>query len=749
MIPEQIIITGFLSYKKKQIINFPQMPVCLVNGSINYDPSLSNGSGKSGLFEAIPVNLFGKIGGRAEVLDAYINHDMDNLEIDFIFKIDDSRYKSTFSRRRGASTKSNISYDVKNEGIENSKWKPTDKTIEDILGLSFSTYNSTIYLNERDSLKFIDGGSSDRKEILRELLNAKVFELASKKASDKYLQLDKEILLNSNLMENKQEQIENEEEYKEEIESVTSRNKKRLTDVKKLKKKYDNLVSDARTIELKIEKQKQLEEQIEEEYERKEEYQEQIETKNDKIAEVKKESYDIRSEREQNFAIVEEREDRKRKLEDSMKDADKKSVEKKIKTLQEKVKKKNTILNEKEKVLLKIQIEMRGLRKLLEKVEDFGNLCPITEENCSIVDDKFKEKFKDEKQSKLEVLVDSEKDVKDEIDELGNELDGFTTDNEDLLDKLERINTKLETIREIEIDIGKYEIKNAQFKTNLESLKKSKSELKSEVKDLEKKFKDSENKMKELIEKIEKGLHTKLDEFEDKIGVAKEELEEKEDEVKNNETRIAVLSEKLKEIDDIKKHIKKLIKSNEELTNMKRIFLLLVTIFGKEGIQKAMIKQVIPFLEKSTSELLKIFNNDSEKIKVKFDLDPKRADGEYKKGGGLDLLVIEDGRQPKDLRMYSGGERIRLIFSIILGLARLLSKRSGKKHETLIIDEKIAKLDRRGIDQFAEVIEIISKWYKRIFVITHIESLKDMFNQGEILVNKTEEEGSIVTVNGD
>ena len=61
-------------------------------------------------------------------------------------------------------------------------------------------------------------------------------------------------------------------------------------------------------------------------------------------------------------------------------------------------------------------------------------------------------------------------------------------------------------------------------------------------------------------------------------------------------------------------------------------------------------------------------------------------------------------------------------------------------------DEKIAKLDRKGIEQFGEVINIISKWYKRIFIITHLENLKDMFNEGEIFVNKIDNT-SIVTVN--
>ena len=190
-----------------------------------------------------------------------------------------------------------------------------------------------------------------------------------------------------------------------------------------------------------------------------------------------------------------------------------------------------------------------------------------------------------------------------------------------------------------------------------------------------------------------------------------------------------------------------MVANNIEFNVKKEIFLNLFNIFGKEGIQKTLMKRTIQFLEETTLDLLKIFNNGSEKIKVKFDLDPRTSSGDLKKGGGLDILVFEEGHEPKDLRMYSGGETVRIVFSILLSLSKLLSRRSGKKQETLIIDEKIAKLDRKGIEQFSEIINTISGWYKNIFIITHIESLKDIFNEREILVNKTPEEGSIVQVN--
>ena len=53
-------------------------------------------------------------------------------------------------------------------------------------------------------------------------------------------------------------------------------------------------------------------------------------------------------------------------------------------------------------------------------------------------------------------------------------------------------------------------------------------------------------------------------------------------------------------------------------------------------------------------------------------------------------------------------------------------------------------LGKHSLYKFAEVINIISTWYKRIFIITHLENLKDLFNEGEIFVNKVNNT-SIVT----
>jgi DNA repair exonuclease SbcCD ATPase subunit len=301
---------------------------------------------------------------------------------------------------------------------------------------------------------------------------------------------------------------------------------------------------------------------------------------------------------------------------------------------------------------------------------------------------------------------------------------------------LQTIETSKSRLVEKEKEFKEYLI---QCEEDVEKLNKQKFENEEKLKEFNRNKNDLENKLDSSLDK-------KLEIASNEVLIVEKEISEEQLKLNTKNQKLGEVKNSLKTIEKMKEDIETFIKNNEEFTKQKKIYQILSTVFGKDGIQKAIMKESIPMLEKYTSEFLNIFNDDSERIKIKFDLDPKTQDGEYKKGGGLDILVLEEGKEPKDLQMYSGGETVRIVFSIVLSLAKLLSLRAGKKHESLIIDEKIAKLDSRGIEQFGEVIREISKIYKQVFVITHIESLKNMISGNEIIVNKVDNEGSLVSI---
>ena len=402
--------------------------------------------------------------------------------------------------------------------------------------------------------------------------------------------------------------------------------------------------------------------------------------------------------------------------------------------------------------LASLKNEIENLNLLIKKIEKFGKICPITEEKCSELSVDIKGQLLDSKNKKKIELTNEISSKTKEFEILSKEVFDLENKQNKIFETIKQKNQIVTQISQISVRVNNIENAESNLKEKEKLLETYLKEHEKELEEFDKliakateTIKIKNEKIKTLKEKIVLKIEQELQELNTELAKINEKLKYNTDLLRKVENEIAIYNSKLEKIKEIKIYLDKIFEENEKLVLKKKTFLELTKIFGKDGIQKSVMKQSIPFLEKSSNEILTIFNNDSNKIKITFDLDPRTASGELKKGGGLDILVIEEGKEPKDLVMYSGGERIRLVFSIIFGLAKLLSIRSGKKHETLIIDEKIAKLDRKGIEQFTEILEIISSWYKKIFVITHIESLKDMIGEFEVLVNKTDE-GSLVTI---
>jgi len=760
MLIERIILEGFLSYKARQVVDLSTVSTCLVLGRINGDPELSNGAGKSSLFEAIPVNFFGKSSGRSDTLDSYINDSCSKMYIEVIFLIDKQRYKTVRSKSRNISAIFEIFLDTTNKSLNKATWTKTDFFIDDILGLSSKTFSSTIYLNERESLQIITGTSSERKEILRELLNINVYEKASK-TSHKYSEdFDRKFQVNLNLIKDRQKQLENEDEYKQKLILLTSS----LEDAKLLLKNYETEKSEKnitkRQIEIFIEEENEVKKLIELHQKYIDDLLQQSLVLSDEIQKIDNNL----STQNSNFlrfkSIVDESLKNKKFIEKNIE-----NLEKKIKSIDEAdIKLSNVVIGTKNKkeTESKLNIEksvfeaeiipIQNFVERLKTFEEDENMCPITESKCSTLTSGFKENLQIEKEQQIEQTIKKINFIKENLTSISSQIQQALKEesllratcstrqktNTILLDeklKLQSVNNDDTRLKEKEIALNEYRIqvneKKKEITSKLESNKISVEEFRDIVRDNEKKINvDLPHKLKIICEQIER-----IEVLEEKT---KKVIEEKNREY--GEIKYAI-----NRFESIRLELQGFEKNNEEYLKKKKVYNSLSDIFGKDGIQKVVMKESIPILETYTLDFLKIFNDGSERIKVKFDLDPKKIDGELKKGGGLEILVLEEGKDPKDLQMYSGGETVRIVFSIVLSLAKLLSLRAGKKHETLIIDEKIAKLDSKGIIQFGEVISEISKIYKQVFVITHIETLKDLIAGNEIIVNKTVE-GSQVSV---
>lgn len=805
---EQATLEGFLSYKERQTIDFRGLIRCLVNGMKFNNPALSNGSGKSSLFESIAINFFGKTAGRSNLLDSYMNDDpsVKKMYIEHVFIISGKRYKKTLSKKRDSSAVQEVYFDTKNDTLENAVWRICDLTLEQILGLSIITWSSVAHIGERESLKFIDGTSSQRKEVFRELINIEIYENAAKKANKLFNEISKKIDTFNNLAQIKQNEINNEGDLETPITELEDKIKLQSNNLKKKEKEKEEFQEKKKNIEIKKQKLISVKEKYDTEISRKKEQTELLNGIMTNISDLNEsiEQHELSITKNENKIKEINIDDIKTKIDElksskdntEIKDFDSSELKNKIKDLKEQIKKNNDdkikietnieeyqeLKSKNDKELATINSNISQITKQIEKINQFGTICPVSDEQCNIITSDYKQKNLDEKTNDIETLNNKKEKLESKIEKLSNDIvkskksiKEYNNTEIEINDKIDDLNNKIETETEkisnlrkkqtekntkIVDDINSKEKELIQTTENLKTLNtnilNSQKQLEKDKNSLEK-YKDDRKKIKEKLLVIEEKINelndeinkSKLDNEDDiteKISELNDEITDLNTRLQSNKEKLIALQEKLKRLEKVKIEYKNIINEKNSLSSELEVLTILIDSFGKDGIQKVLMKQSVPLLEETANELLKIFNNGNDNTKIRFELDPKKSDGDLKKDGGLDILVCEEGKEPKDICMFSGGETIRLVFSIVFALARLLTKRSGKKHEMLILDEKVAKLDENGIEQFAEIMKKVYPWYKQVFVITHLSSLKDILeNDSEIIVNKTEN-GSFVNI---
>ena len=176
-----------------------------------------------------------------------------------------------------------------------------------------------------------------------------------------------------------------------------------------------------------------------------------------------------------------------------------------------------------------------------------------------------------------------------------------------------------------------------------------------------------------------------------------------------------------------------------QTTGQENIYKELAKAFGKGGIQALLIEIALPEIETEANKLLGRMTDN--RMHLKFE-----TQRETKKGNVIETLDINiaDELGTRNYEMFSGGEAFRINFAIRIALSKLLAKRAGAPLPTLIIDEGFGTQDSTGIEKLKEAINSIQDDFDKIFVITHIEELRDAFPT-RIDVIKTAE-GSTLSV---
>lgn len=384
-------------------------------------------------------------------------------------------------------------------------------------------------------------------------------------------------------------------------------------------------------------------------------------------------------------------------------DEKEKLYDNKILELQNKIKELERKLSKQKEEEKKFYNLEKSLEELKRKEEDLNNL---KEKNKNLVAEMEKGNFdlKSVKElarveNELKGLVyDEDKHKKTEL--RVNELMGYEKMHNDLVLALEREKSDKEYLEKNKGDREKAE-------KLLEKSQKKRNKLIIEVRNLDSVLSQLIEENKELQE-----LRMQISSIQSEYGAVKEKL----DRIKSQE----------RELSDRKKKLK-------TASLESSIYNELAQAFSKTGIQAMIIESAIPEIEEEANKLLSKMTDG--RLEVKFLTQrEKKTDGILQET--LDIKIVDE-QGNRDYEMFSGGEAFRINFAIRIALSKLLAKRSGAKLQLLVIDEGFGTQDDIGQEYIIDAINSIKNDFKKILIITHIQSLKDMF-QSKIEVTKDE-----------
>jgi exonuclease SbcC len=227
-------------------------------------------------------------------------------------------------------------------------------------------------------------------------------------------------------------------------------------------------------------------------------------------------------------------------------------------------------------------------------------------------------------------------------------------------------------------------------------------------------------------------LENKLREITDLLNIKvnnKNNLSHQNDLIKDS---ISKNTEKLNFITNLKQEIQESLSKFEFLDKEIDLHKELVNAFSKDGIQAIIIENAIPEIENYANQLITQMTEG--RMNIKFStIKANRSNENISET--LDIY-ISDELGTRNYEMYSGGEAFRVNFAIRLALSKMLAKRAGTKLKTLVIDEGFGTQDSKGISKLIEAINLVKKDFEKIIIITHINDLKEAFND-RIEVYKT------------
>lgn len=186
MIPIQLRIAGFLSYREPVELDLSPIALACISGH--------NGAGKSSLLDAITWCLFGEARGKSsEVIN--LNQEVKAAEVTLTFQHEGNTYRVQRTLPRNKSTV--LEFQIRGED----GWRPlTEKTtretqarIEQTLRLDYETFVNASFFLQGKADQFTQQNAAKRKEVLSSILGLEAWEEYKNRAAERRRDLEREV----------------------------------------------------------------------------------------------------------------------------------------------------------------------------------------------------------------------------------------------------------------------------------------------------------------------------------------------------------------------------------------------------------------------------------------------------------------------------------------------------------------------------------------------------------------------------
>ena len=598
MIPIQLRIAGFLSYRDPVEVDFTTFDLACISGQ--------NGAGKSSLLDAMTWALFGQARKRD---DSLVNLQSKAAEVALTFGYENNIYRVQRTLPRGKITV--LEFQIKS----GDEWKPlTERTlrdtqarIEQTLRLDYDTFINAAFFLQGKADQFTQQNASKRKDVLSNILGLEVWETYKARTVEKRRGLEEEVIGIDRSIADIDSELEEEEPRKQQLKELED-DLKRLSEARKTQETaLDNLRKATASLDQQLVAEKAT---LEEEQRRLKEQEQTVSAQRLAINELTTQIETAKK----SLAEAEEKLAKRNELEKNRNAAREEYAKLKV-----------------ENELLKTQMdELKEHIDQLEAAE--GATCPLCGQALS----------EEHRQFTLKQLNDD-----------GKEKGGRFRSNKTSIDELAK------QISDYELQIVKVENAERERLKQSNSVTQLTERIET-VKDSIKNWETVSAKRMTEVEKILSSKKYSIESQKPSVNLDEAEriLRDLQEQVNRLNQEVGAARQKVSVLDELRKRKADFSLMREALALQIAQHKTLERAFGKDGVPALLIEQALPEIESKANELLDRLSDGQMSIQFVTQAeykDKKRDDLKET----LDIQ-ISDAAGMRDYEMYSGGEAFRV-----------------------------------------------------------------------------------------